>query len=198
MARGVGIRTGDGRGLRDLRGMIGSLVAATGIAPGRRVAFEALGPEGWARLGATSRGLVRSRLHVSLDYHALVELFQPGLSGLFLHPFSLTLSSGGCVLEEWSDTLSRFWHLKAKTASGTPSSRQSPRFEAKGRLPLLDLDLPARSEFELHLRLPWQDRDKREGFEAFSHLESAILSVYAQGWMRRLWSEPGLEHAVVG
>ncbi len=174
--------------------MVGSLATALGIGPGREIAREELGEAGWFHIGLHSRGRWgRTRLHIALEASGEFTLAQLGLEGLFLHPFSLELSMQGEPVGEWSDTLSRYWAPQLRTKEGGPTLR----YRFGGRFPLLDLELPARTDFELHFRCPRSDREKRDGFEATSRLEHAVVRVYSQSALRRLVAEPGYDSAVL-
>lgn len=165
---------------------------------GREVAGEPLGREGWLRLEA-ELPRATSWYQISLDFSAVAEVSRPGHVGLFLHPFTLTLSAGGSRINEWSDSLSRHWGgLASRWTPNRQRGQGAETLRVGGQLSLLDLRTTGREILEIHLRIPWSDHDKREGFEASSRLEVATLRVSTLSRAGRLLRTPGLERVLIG
>ncbi len=184
-------------------GGLGSAIARAFSAwtPGHTLAEEPLGRAGWLRLEVESSEPTWAR--VELSFSATATLSRPGHEGLFLHPFALTLSTNGETVGAWDDTLSAHWdllirHVRTEHAERRDHSGQgAERLEVGGSLPLVDVRLPA-GLLEIHLKLPWHDRDKREGFEASSELGVASLRVSSLGALGRMFGTRALERVQVG
>lgn len=168
-----------------------------GATQGREIASQALGPEGWLRIEAEIEAETRW-VRIGLDFRASAELSRPGHEGLYLHPFTLTLSSQGRRIDEWSDALSLHWGtFPFECGPNHRRGQGAESFRVAGRLALLDVCVPRGAVIEVHLRLPWRDRDKREGFEADSRLDLAVLRVCTLSRAGRLVGEPALERVII-
>lgn len=165
---------------------------------GRVVASQALGREGWLRVEAeldAEGGWVQ----IGLDFRLEAELSRPGHEGLFLHPFTLTLGCDGRRVDEWSDALSRHWDtFPSECVPNHKRGQGAETFRVEGRLALLDVCVPRGAVLEAHLQLPWRDREKREGFEADSRLDLAVLRICRLSRAGRLLGAPGLERVIIG
>ena len=166
---------------------------------GSEIAAEPLGPEGWLRIEA-ELGFAGAGpwYQISLDFSVTTELAQPGHTDLYLHPFTLTLGCGGIRAGEWSDALSRHWEaLPSQCVANHRRGQGAETLRVQGRLALLDVHAASAEILDLHLRLAWSDRDKREGFEASSRLDRAVLRLSTLGRAGRLLRPPGLESVMV-
>ncbi len=166
---------------------------------GRTLAEARLGREGWVRLEVECHDAGGARwVQIELEFAAVATLSRPGREGLFLHPFALTLSCNGERAGDWDDTLSAHWGGLVRRGAPDLVGQGAERLEISGTLPLVDLRLPTTGVLEVHVKLPWRDRDKREGFEASSELEHAAVRVATLGVAARVFGRRGLERVQIG
>ena len=170
---------------------------------GSEIASQALGRDGWlhieAETGFRDTPDAGQWFQISLDFALEAQLSREGTTGLYLHPFTLTLSSEGARVDEWSDALSNHWDgFPTETRPDHRRGQGAAILHTGGSLALLDVWAPSGAVLEVHLRLPWRDREKRQGFEADSRLDLAVLRISTLSRAARLVRTPGLEQVIVG